>query len=163
VFFPVVICDRQHGFHVILHVFLESAECLHLGIPGSYTHNHSRGQSPTITNLLKYQWTYCKTPTIITTVETRNFEVAWFEIPVTLISFWSPKLFCYIINVNKIACLDIQSFDIFSHSMSIQSPNTTFHTLRLTHDSKSFSRLSFHRGAKSSACLSTISAQSRLV
>jgi len=27
----------------------------------------------------------------------------------------------------KIAYLDIQSFDIFSHSMSISGPNTTFH------------------------------------
>jgi len=97
------------------------------------------------------------------TVETRNFEVAWFDIPVVSISFWSPELFCYIFNVNKIACLDIQSFDIFSHSMSMQGPNTTFHTLRLTHGSKSISRLSFRRGAKCSVCLSTISAQSRLV
>ena len=46
-------------------------------------------------------------------------------------------------NVNKIACLDIQSFDIFSHSMSIPDPNTTFRTLRLIHGSKSISQLSF--------------------
>ena len=45
--------------------------------------------------------------------------------------FQSPKLFCYIFNVNKIACLDIQSFDIFSHSISIPGHNTTFRTLRL--------------------------------
>jgi len=49
----------------------------------------------------------------------------------------------YIFNVNKIACLDLQSFDIFSHSMSIPSPNTTFRTLRLIHGSKSISQLSF--------------------
>jgi len=56
---------------------------------------------------------------------------------VTSISFLSPELFCYIFNVNKIAYLDIQSFDIFSPSMSKPGPNTTFHTLRLMHGSKS--------------------------
>jgi len=96
-----------------------------------------------------FHWTiYYKEFDYWYTVETRNFEVAWFDIPVTSISFWSPELFCYIINVNKIACLDIQSLDISSHSMSIHGPNTTFHMLRLTHGSKSISRLLSQRCEK---------------
>ena len=68
---------------------------------------------------------------------------------------------CYIFNVNKVTCLDIQSFEIFSPSMSFPGPNTSFHTLRLIHHSKSISRL-FRGGAKcspSSVFHSTIIAQ----
>jgi len=116
------------------------------------------------------------------TVETRNFEVAWFDIPVASIlksriillyykwkrcskkkcckqcgqvkfmgtmtkwpvqkhtehhkhgvykdaTYIKNTIFCVFriflfFNVNKIACLDIQSFDIFSHSMSMDSSTT---------------------------------------
>jgi len=104
-----------------------------------------------------------------TTVETRNFEVAWFDIPVTSISFWKPELFYYIINVNKIACLDIQSFDMFSHSMSIHGPNTTFYTLRLTHFPTLLSqrcekqRVSFNNRCSIKACVKRAQSCERLI
>jgi len=58
------------------------------------------------------------------------------------------ELFCLIFNVNKIAYFDIQSFDIFSPSMSIAGPNTTLHTLRLMHGSRSILRPFSHRCEK---------------
>jgi len=97
------------------------------------------------------------------TVEPRLLEIAWVDIPVPSKSFLSPKLFCYIFNVNKVKWFDIQSFEFFSPSMSFPSPNTSFHTLRLIHNSKS--RLSFGEvwNAVRVAFHSTIIAQSWLV